>query len=152
MSWPLRGRNGNLFLLIALIVCILITIVNYNVLRELPSDSTSWTRSSVQGKWIFAAWFHGSLVATCCVVFFGQHLFWIVQRNSSLTLVCPCEWDKLRTFPFICNLPTENRFFSVGYDCSNLRINDWKLYWKNNFLNCVLTNGCTANFCINILS
>ncbi|XP_073230837.1 alpha-1,6-mannosylglycoprotein 6-beta-N-acetylglucosaminyltransferase A-like [Porites lutea] len=51
MSWPLRGRNGNLFLLIASIVCILITIVNYNVLRELPSDSTSWTRSSVQGDW-----------------------------------------------------------------------------------------------------
>lgn len=50
MSWPLRGRNGNFFLVFATVVCILITIVNYNVLKELPSDSAYWTKSIVQGK------------------------------------------------------------------------------------------------------
>ena len=48
MLWLLRRRCGNLVLVFSTIVCILITIVNYNVLKEIPRDSKRWSRN-VQG-------------------------------------------------------------------------------------------------------
>lgn len=51
MSWLPRKRCGNVFLVFSTIVCILITIVNYNVLKELPTNSNSWSKTIVQGLW-----------------------------------------------------------------------------------------------------
>ncbi|XP_068751792.1 alpha-1,6-mannosylglycoprotein 6-beta-N-acetylglucosaminyltransferase A-like [Montipora capricornis] len=52
MIRPLSSRNGRFFLVIATVVCILITALNYNVLKELPTDSAHWMNFDSQvGDW-----------------------------------------------------------------------------------------------------
>lgn len=50
MSW-VRGRRGRFLLVFATILCILTALVNYNILKELPSDRAHWSGFTSQGDW-----------------------------------------------------------------------------------------------------
>ncbi|KAK2561514.1 hypothetical protein P5673_015486 [Acropora cervicornis] len=50
MSW-VRGRRGSFLLVFATILCILTALVNYNILKGLPSDRAHWSGFTSQGDW-----------------------------------------------------------------------------------------------------
>lgn len=50
MPWLPRKQCGRLMLVVSSISFVFITVINYNVLKELPTDSNYWSRTNIKGS------------------------------------------------------------------------------------------------------
>ena len=75
--WLPRRRCGRLFLAISSISFVFVTIINYNVLKELPTDPNYWSRTNIRGLWRVNSFYTLWLIITTivvCIIFIQLHV------------------------------------------------------------------------------